>query len=94
MTSYDGPVGKTWTVQIEIGEHQGMTRAIAHLHTADRTSLTGTGSAKLNPADPNVPEIGDELAASRALSQLAHVLLDAAADDISGVLHRRVELTG
>ena len=88
----DVPVSKSWTVQIDLGEHEGTTRAIAHLRTGDQTSLTGTGSARLNPADPNVPEIGDELAAARALSQLAHALLDAAADDISGVLHKPVEL--
>jgi len=86
-------VSKSWTVQVDIGEHDGMTRAIAQLHTGDRTSLTGTGSARLNPADPDVPEIGDELAVSRALSQLAHVLLDAAAEDMSAVLHKHVELT-
>jgi len=93
MTTYEGPVGKTWTVQIEIGEHEGTTRAIAHLRTSDSTSLSGTGSARVNPAEPNVPEIGDELAASRALSHLAHALLEAAADDIAGVLHKPVQLT-
>jgi hypothetical protein len=30
-----------------------------------------------------VPEIGDELAAGRALSDLAHHLLDVAADDVA-----------
>ena len=93
MSTHAVPVTKTWTVQIDIGEHDGTTRATAHLRTGDTTSLTGTGSARLNPADPNVPEIGDELAAARALSQLAHVLLEAAADDISGVLHKPVDLT-
>lgn len=87
------PVSKSWTVQIDIGEHEGTTRATAHLRTGERTSLTGTGTARLNPADSDVPEIGDELAVSRALSQLAHALLEAAAEDISGVLHRPVELT-
>lgn len=91
--STDVPVSKSWTVQIDIGEHEGTTRATAHLRTGDATSLTGTGTARLNPADPDVPEIGDELATARALSQLAHALLDAAADDISGVLHKPVELT-
>jgi hypothetical protein len=85
-------VSKSWNVQIDIGEHDGKTRAIAHLRTGDQTSLTGTGTARLNPADPDVPEIGDELAAARALSQLAHALLEAAADDISGVLHKPVDL--
>jgi hypothetical protein len=92
MTSHEATVAKTWTVQIDIGEHEGTTRATAHLRTGDSTSLTGTGTARLNPADPDVPEIGDELAAARALSQLAHALLDAAADDISGVLHKPVDL--
>lgn len=93
MTSTDLPVSKSWSVQIDLGEHEGATHAVARLHTQDRTSLTGSGSARLNPADPNVPEIGDELAAARALSQLAHALLDAAADDISGVLNAPVHLT-
>lgn len=89
----DLPVSKSWTVQVDIGEHDGTTRATAHLRTGDSTSLTGTGTARLNPADPNVPEIGDELAAARALSQLAHALLDAAVDDMSGVLHQKITLT-
>lgn len=93
MTVNDAPVAKSWTVQIDIGEFEGTTRAIAQLHTGDDRSLSGTGVARLNPEDPNVPEIGDELAAARALSQLAHALLDAAADDISGVLHKEVHLT-
>lgn len=90
--STDVPVTKSWTVQIDIGEHDGTTRATAHLRTGDRTSLTGTGTARLNPVDSDVPEIGDELATARALSQLAHALLEAAADDISGVLHKPVDL--
>ncbi len=93
MNGHETLVSKTWTVQIDIGEHDGMTRAIAQLHSGDRTSLTGTGTARVNPGDPDVPEIGDELAVARALSQLAHVLLDTAAEDISGVLHKDVQLT-
>lgn len=93
MSANDVSISKSWTVQIDLGEHGGETRAVAHLHTGDRTLLTGTGWARLNPADPDVPEIGDELAAARALSQLAHALLEAAADDISGVLHHDVTLT-
>ncbi len=93
MNGHETLVSKSWTVKIDIGEHDGMTRAIAQLHTGDRTSLTGTGTARLNPADPDVPEIGDELAVARALSHLAHALLDAAADDVSGVLHKDVQLT-
>jgi hypothetical protein len=93
MSTQFAPATKAWTVRIDIGEHEGTTRATAHLHTGDQTALAGTGTARLNPVDPDVPEIGDELAAARALSQLAHTLLDAAADDISGVLHKPVELS-
>ena len=93
MTSASLPMTKSWSVQIDLGEHDGVTHAVARLRTNDRTSLTGTGSARLNPADHNVPEIGDELVAGRALSQLAHALLDAAVDDISGVLHAPVDHT-
>ena len=92
MNTSDVPVSKSWTVRIDIGEHEGSTRAMAHLQTGDRTSLMGTGIARLNPADRNVPEIGDELAAARALSALAHELLDAAAEDMSAVLHEPVDL--
>ena len=39
-----------------------------------------------------MPEIGDELAAARALSRLAHDLLDAAAGDIENLTHEHVDL--
>ncbi len=85
---------RTWSVEIYIGERDGQTHAQARLHTGDRTGLTATGAARLNPTDRDVPEIGDELAVARALSGLAHVLLDAAAKDIEGVTHERVSLEG
>jgi uncharacterized protein DUF1876 len=88
MTANPAPRAKTWTVRIDIGEHQGTTHAIAHLDTGAGTDLTGTGTALVSPRDRDVPEIGDELAAARALSQLAHVLLGAAADDIASASTR------
>jgi hypothetical protein len=81
-------VAKRWTVDIYIDEHEGRTRAEARLHTGDATTLGGVGTARRNPADPEVPEIGDELAAARALSELAHNLLHAAASDIEAVTHQ------
>ncbi|WP_374214967.1 dsRBD fold-containing protein [Streptomyces longispororuber] len=45
------------------------------------------GTARRNPIDRPVPEIGDELAASRALEDLALRFHDVASSDI-------VELTG
>jgi hypothetical protein len=83
---------KRWSVQIFIDEHDGTTRAEARLETADKTHVVGIGTARLNPHDVNVPEIGDELATARALSELAHRLLEAAAEDIQGVTHGPVHL--
>jgi hypothetical protein len=38
------------------------------------TALTGHGSVHCHPADLNVPEIGDGLAAGRAMDDLARQL--------------------
>jgi hypothetical protein len=86
----DGMEAKRWSVDIEIDEHDGKTRAVARLHTRDRADLVGVGLARLNPADRDVPEIGDELATARALSELSHRLFDAAAEDIEGMTHEPV----
>jgi hypothetical protein len=80
---------KRWTVSIDIGEHDGHTRARARLRTRDGERLTGVGLARCNPADPDVPEIGDELAAARALLDLGNRLLAAAAADVGANTHER-----
>jgi hypothetical protein len=84
------PVAKHWTIDIYLSEEATVTNAEARLHTDDATDLRGHGIARKHPADSDVPEIGDELAAARALSDLAHQLLHAAADDIEAVTHERV----
>jgi hypothetical protein len=84
---------KRWTVVIDIDEHEGKTRAVARLHTRDTDNLAGVGLARRRPADRDVPEIGDELAAARALSELGHHLLSAAADDIESITHMPAHLT-
>lgn len=85
---------KQWRVDIYLDEHEQRTRATARLHNPDDTRLVGTGLARLNPADTNVPEIGDELAVARALSDLAHQLLDASVADIEAITHRPARLSG
>lgn len=72
---------KRWTITVTIDEHDGRTRARARLHTRDG-ERTGVGLARLDPADRDVPEIGDELAAARAVLDLGQQLLSAAAADI------------
>ncbi|MFG1669925.1 DUF1876 domain-containing protein [Streptomyces sp. Y7] len=82
---------KHWTVRIHITEDGDDTRAEAVLTTQDTPqdlmAVTGRGAAHRNPADRPVPGIGDELAVSRALEDLATRLHEVASDDI-------VSLTG
>ncbi|MEU7004354.1 DUF1876 domain-containing protein [Nonomuraea sp. NPDC046570] len=74
---------KQWTVQIYIAEDGDDTSAKAVLTTRDGTNLSGAGRAHRNPADPAIAEIGDELAASRALADLADKLAVVAQHDIT-----------
>jgi len=81
-----------WSVDIYLDEKDGETHAEARLTTREPDGIRGRGKARCNPADWDVPEIGAELAAARALSDLAHRLLDAAAADIEAVTHEHVTL--
>jgi hypothetical protein len=76
---------KSWSVNIAIDEHESQTRATARLQVANRPELVGIGMARLNPADSDVPEIGDELATARALADLAHQLIEVTAADIEKI---------
>ncbi|WP_332668053.1 dsRBD fold-containing protein [Aeromicrobium sp.] len=78
---------KEWSVRIFISEHDGSTRAEARLDTGAGTGLTGTGSARLSPQDDDVPEIGDEIAAARALADLAKQLQQTADQDVEEAGH-------
>ncbi|QSB15157.1 DUF1876 domain-containing protein [Natronosporangium hydrolyticum] len=87
---------KSWAVEVEISEHddERRTQAEARLRTGKGVELRGVGVAWRNPTDLEVPEIGDELAAARALSDLAGKLRETAADDIGQMTHERVWLGG
>lgn len=58
-----------WKVRLRLFEEEGTTKARAVLDTGT-TELTGHGDAHRNPADMDVPEIGDELVAGRAPTDL------------------------
>ncbi len=62
-----------WDVRLEIRETEDDCEVVAHLDAGDR-SLSGFGRARRNPADPSVPQVGEELATARALHDLAHHL--------------------
>ncbi|MGY1691498.1 DUF1876 domain-containing protein [Geodermatophilus sp. SYSU D01105] len=83
---------KTWTVDVEIGEHDGHTRAIARLDTGDGDRMVGVGFARLSPSDTDVPEIGDEIAVARALTDLGRRLLRTATEDVEQATGERAHL--
>lgn len=73
-----------WKVRLFLFEEEGTTKARAVLDTGS-TTLTGHGTARCNPQDVDVPEIGDELAASRAMHDLAEQLMRVADRDLESV---------
>jgi len=87
MTTVD-----SWQIEISIHEEAGRTRAEARL-TKDGVGLIGHGLARRNPHDQEVTQIGEEIAAARALSDLAHQLLSDAAGQIEGITHERAHLS-
>ncbi|MEJ3748937.1 DUF1876 domain-containing protein [Actinomycetes bacterium KLBMP 9797] len=86
------PAMKRWTVEILIGEVDRRTYAEAQLYDEIRDDLVGAGQALLHPGEPGVPEIGDEIAVARALSDLGHRLLVSAAGDLEDATHQHVTL--
>lgn len=79
-----------WTVEISFAEDGDKTRADAVLVGGDQ--IQGWGRARRNPVDPDLPAVGEEIAAARALSDLAHHLLEQAAHRIEAWEGHRVEL--
>lgn len=73
---------KTWHVDVFLSEEDDLTEARAVLSGDGTNAVSGVGSAHRNPRDPAVPEIGDEVAVSRALADLSEGLLRVAAGDI------------
>lgn len=85
---------RSWTVRIDVFEAEGETAAHAVLSTGLSASLDARGEAHRRPGDPDVPEIGDEIAVARALRRLSDNLLGAAAADITAIEDREVTLPG
>ncbi|MFD8217882.1 dsRBD fold-containing protein [Streptomyces sp. NPDC059697] len=73
-----------WKVRLYLSDDEGTTRARVVVNTGT-TTLTGHGAARCNPADSDVPEIGDELAAGRAMHDLGRQLVSTAERDIKGL---------
>jgi len=84
---------ETGEIELSFVEDADHTQAHASLLIRGVT-FTGTGRARRNPADVNLPMVGEELAAARALSDLAHKLVDAATEVISDREGAPVHLRG
>jgi Rv2632c-like len=82
---------QNWHVEITFTEDEARTRADAVLELASRR-YHGFGQAKRAPQDPNVPVVGQDLAAARALADLSHKLLEAAAERIENFEGHPVKL--
>lgn len=78
-----------WKVRLQVSEEERTTRARLEIDHGG-TKLTGQGTARRNPRDPDVPEIGDDLAVARAMEHVAEQLKKTALEDMSvtGVLDR------
>ena len=83
---------RTWQVRISAFGSDDDTSATAVLLSDSPHHLTGRGTAHRSPEDNAVPEIGDEIAAARALRHLADRLLEAAGQDVSQMTGENVHL--
>ena len=81
-----------WPVRLMLSEDGDRTVAKLVLTTRD-TTITAEGSARRNPSDESVPEIGDEVAAGRAFAELGRQLLSLASTDIAAFADRPASVT-
>ena len=80
-----------WTLELELHEVDGRTRADVVLMTPSGRHH-GWGRARLAPGDRDVPVVGEELAVARALHDLARQLLVVAGEEIEALTGEHVEL--
>jgi hypothetical protein len=81
----------SWPVEIALRGDDRETHAEARL-TMSGPGMVGSGIARRNPDDQEATQIGEEIAAARALSDLAHQLLSYAAGQIEEITHERAHL--
>ena len=78
-----------WSVRVFVFDHDDSVAARAELSTGS-TTLTGQGRARWIPGQANVPEVGEEVAISRALVDLADQLMTAAKADVESLISHSV----
>lgn len=84
---------KDLRIEVSLVEDEVHTEATATISIGG-SEYAASGLARRNPADPNVPMIGEELATARALSDLSHNLVDAATKALEDHLGRPVTIEG
>lgn len=75
------PAVKEWRLNVYLSEHDPDTTARIVLDTGDNV-LESHAGARRSPGDRAMPDIGDELAAGRALIAMGRMLLRAADGDM------------
>jgi hypothetical protein len=81
-----------WSVRLFIVEVDNETHAEARLVMPDEQELVGRGEARRNPGDHEVALIGEQIAAARALWDLAGNVLHAAGASIESLTQQQVHL--
>ncbi|MEV7728970.1 DUF1876 domain-containing protein [Streptomyces sp. NPDC101733] len=71
-----------WHVEMEFTEEGARTGAAALLRLGDGTEMRARGYAMRHPSDPEQLRVGEEIAGSRALMDLAGQLLQKAHGEI------------
>ena len=84
---------ESWNLDIRIEEDEIRTVAVATLRAGQRRLQT-RGVARRNPSDPSLPRVGEDLAVSRALSELAHSLLSDAVSKLESATHAPAGIHG
>lgn len=91
VSESDEPDRSSLRVDVTITEDEEQAEAVARVRVRDH-DFAAWGRARRNPEDPNVPVVGEELAVARALSDLSHQLVGAAADTLESKIGRSVSL--
>jgi len=81
-----------WIVDLNFEEDDNRTTCTASLSGFSAPGVRGLGVARRNPDDSPDSTIGEELAAARACSNLAHELVNKAASGIESRTHETAHL--
>ncbi|MFJ6212564.1 dsRBD fold-containing protein [Streptomyces sp. NPDC092296] len=81
-----------WHIELEFSERGGRTKAAALLRLRDGNEVRAHGHATRHPDDPTQQRVGEEVAAARALDDLARQLLAKAGGEIEETTHRHAYL--